>query len=206
MKDFDMSKKVLIIGATGTLGRAVARELASRAEVIEVGRTNGSRQVDITDSSSVRALFEAVGKVDAIVSVTGKVHYGLVTETTAQQFRTGLNDKLLGQIDLALVGQHFLNDGGSITLTSGIVAQQPIRMGSNMTTVNAALEGFALAAAGELARGQRINVVSPTLLEEAVPMYGPFFAGFEPVPGNRVAQAYVRSVEGIETGKVYRVW
>jgi NAD(P)-dependent dehydrogenase (short-subunit alcohol dehydrogenase family) len=201
-----MGKRVLIVGATGTLGRAVARDFATRAEVIEVGHTHGSRQVDITDSASIRALFETVGNVDAIVSVTGKVHYGLVTETTAEQFRVGLNDKLLGQIELALVGQRFLNDGGSITLTSGIVAQQPIRMGSNMSTVNAALEGFAMAAAGELARGQRINVVSPTLLEDAVPVYGPFFAGFEPVPGERVALAYVRSVEGIETGKVYRVW
>ena len=201
-----MGKRVLIVGATGTLGRVVARDFATRAEVIEVGHTRGPRQVDITDSASIRALFEAVGNVDAIVSVTGKVHYGLVTETTAEQFRVGLNDKLLGQIELALVGQRFLNDGGSITLTSGIVAQQPIRMGSNMSTVNAALEGFAMAAAGELARGQRINVVSPTLLEEAVSTYGPFFAGFEPVPGSRVALAYVRSVEGIETGKVYRVW
>lgn len=201
-----MSKKVLIVGATGTLGRAVARELATRAEVIEVGRTHGSRQVDITDSSSIRALFEAVGKVDAIVSVTGKVHYGLVTETTAEQFRSGLNDKLLGQVDLALVGQHFLNDGGSITLTSGIVADHPIRMGSNMTTVNSALEGFARGAAGELARGQRINVVSPTVTEESLSTYGPFFAGFEPVPAKRVALAYVRSVEGIESGNVYRVW
>ena len=110
--------------------------------------------------------------MDAIIAVTGKVHYGLVTETTAEQFRLGLNDKLLGQIDLALIGQRFLNDGGSITLTSGIVAQHPIRIGSNMSPVNAALEGFAMAAAGELARGQRINVVSPTLLEEAVPIYG----------------------------------
>jgi len=110
-----MGKRVLIVGATGTLGRAVARDFATRAEVIEVGHTHGSRQVDITDSASIRALFETVGNVDAIVSVTGKVHYGLVTETTAEQFRVGLNDKLLGQIELALVGQRFLNDGGSIT-------------------------------------------------------------------------------------------
>lgn len=201
-----MRKKILLVGATGMLGSVVARALSERADVIEVGNTRGSNQVDITDSQSVRAMFERVGKVDAIVSTAGKVHYGLVTDTTADQFMLGLRNKLLGQIDLALTGQGYLNDGGSITLTSGIVSEHFIRMGSNMAVVNRGLEGFAAAAAGELTRGQRINIVSPAMISESVTAYGPFFAGFEPVPGVRAGQAYVRSVEGIESGKVYRAW
>jgi NAD(P)-dependent dehydrogenase (short-subunit alcohol dehydrogenase family) len=201
-----MSKKVLIVGATGTVGRALVGEVAGRFEIIQVGRTRGEHQVNITDSASIRALFEKVGKVDAIVSVTGQLHFGSLAEMSAEQFRIGLNDKLLGQVDLTLIGQHFLRDGGSITLTSGIVAEEPIRFGANATTVNAALEGFVRAAAVELPRGQRINAVSPTVLQESLPTYGPFFGGFEAVPGSRVALAYVRSIEGVQTGRVYRVW
>ena len=201
-----MRKKVVLIGASGVLGSVVAAALAERADVVKVGGTRGDHRVDIADSASVRALFERIGKVDAIVSTAGKVHYGLVTDSTAEQFMLGLRNKLLGQIDLALTGQAFLNEGGSITLTSGIVSEHFIRYGTNMATVNRGLEGFAAAAAGELGHGHRINVVSPTMIEESIGVYGPYFAGFAPVPGHRVAQAYVRSVEGIESGKTYRVW
>ena len=200
------SKKILIVGATGTVGKALVRELGGCHEVIAVGHSSGEHQVDIKDGASIRALFERVGKVDAIVSAAGQLHFGPLTEMTAEQFRIGLNDKLLGQVELALTGQHFLREGGSITLTSGIVADEPIRFGANATAVNAAIEGFVQAAAIELTGGKRINAVSPSVLQESLPAYGPFFGGFEAVPGSRVALAYVRSIEGAQTGRVYKVW
>jgi NAD(P)-dependent dehydrogenase (short-subunit alcohol dehydrogenase family) len=200
-----MSKRILIVGATGTLGRAVVNELAARHEVIPVGRTRGSYQVDITDSCSVKALFDRVGKIDAIVSASGDLHFGPITEMTPDQFRVGLNSKLLGQVSLALIGQHFLTDGGSITLTAGTVSDEPIRFGANASTVNAALEGFVRGAAVELTRGLRINVVSPSVLQESMASFGPFFPGVEAVPGSRVALGYVRSIEGVQTGRVFRM-
>lgn len=198
--------KILVIGASGTLGRAVAAELGRDHQVVKVGQRGGDFQVDITDADSVAALFERVGKVDAIIATTGSVHFGPVSDTTAAQFNLGLQDKLLGQVRLALVGQHYLNDAGSITLTSGIVAEEVIRQGSNATAVNAAVEGFARAAAVELPRGLRINVVSPSIVTESAALYGPFFPGYETVAAARVALAYRRSVAGPHTGRVYRVW
>ncbi|EIC86143.1 short chain dehydrogenase [Serratia sp. M24T3] len=124
---------------------------------------------------------------------------------TAEHFDLGLQNKLLGQVRLVLMGKEFLNPGGSFTLTTGILSQHPIRTGANATAVNAAIEGFALAAGNEL-KGLRINVVSPSVLTEALDKYASFFPGFESVPANRVALAYRRSVEGIDNGKVYRVW
>lgn len=123
----------------------------------------------------------------------------------AEDFASGLNDKLLGQVRLSLIGQHYLNDGGSITLTSGIIGSEPIAQGVNATAVNAALEGFVRAAACELPRGLRINVVSPTVLRESVEKYGAFFPGFESVPAARAALAYRRSVYGVQTGRTFTV-
>ncbi|KIA79261.1 short chain dehydrogenase [Chromobacterium amazonense] len=197
--------KILLVGASGTLGRAIHQAL-SHHDVITAGRASGDLRVDITDSDSIARLFEQTGRLDAIVSAAGETHFGPLTETTAADFRIGLENKLLGQINLALTGQHYLNDGGSITLTSGIVGAQPIRHGSNTTTVNRALEGFAAAAALELARGQRINVVSPNVLQESMAAYAPYFPGFEAVPAARAALAYVRSVEGIANGQTLAVW
>lgn len=197
--------KIIVIGASGTIGRAVSEELSQRHEVIRVGRTRGDYQVDITSQESVEALFAQTGEVDAIVSTTGNLHFGPLSTMTDSQFNLGLQDKLLGQIRLALVGQHFLRDGGSITLVSGIVAQEPIAQGVNATTVNAGLEGFVRAVACELPRGIRINLISPTVLSESLAAYGDFFPGFPSVPAAAVAQAYRRSIEGVQTGRIYPV-
>ncbi len=198
-------KKILLIGASGAIGQAVAKNLGARHQLITAGRSSGDHRVDLTDDASVAALLETVGKVDAIVSATGSLHFGPLTEMTAEQFNIGLQDKLLGQVRLALRGQHHVNDGGSITLTAGVLSIEPVRMGANATAVNAALEAFAVAAAIELPRGIRINTISPTLLTESVAAYGALFPGFETVSAERAALAYQRSVEGPQTGRVYRV-
>ncbi|SDG06923.1 short chain dehydrogenase [Paraburkholderia phenazinium] len=197
--------KIVVIGATGTLGRAVTAELKARHEVIEVGATRGQYRVDSTDPASIEKLFREIGKVDGVVTTTGKLHFGPLPEMTVEQFWVGLRDKLMGQINVVLTAQQYVNDGGSFTLTSGILADEPIRQGANATTVNLALEGFVRGAAIELPRGIRINVVSPTVLTESLEAYGPFFYGFEAVTAQRAAQAYLRSVEGAQTGRVYRV-
>jgi len=197
--------KIIVTGATGTLGRAVVAELSKDNEVISVGLTHGELQVDLTRDESVEALFAQTGRVDAIIATTGSLFFGPLTAMRAEDFALGLNDKLLGQVRLALIGQHYLNDGGSITLTSGIIGSEPIAQGVNATAVNAALEGFVRAASCELPRGLRINVVSPTVLRESVEKYGAFFPGFESVPAARAALAYRRSVYGVQTGRTFTV-
>jgi NAD(P)-dependent dehydrogenase (short-subunit alcohol dehydrogenase family) len=152
--------KIIVIGASGSVGKAVAAELAQRHEVIKVGKTSGEHQADITDIASVRDLFGRIGKVDAVVLAAGSLHFGPLADMTPEQFGIGLKDKLMGQVNVVLAGQDYVNDGGSFTLISGIVGEEPIRYGANATTVNAAVEGFARAAAIELPRGLRINVVN----------------------------------------------
>ncbi|MEJ5062235.1 short chain dehydrogenase [Erwinia sp. MYb375] len=197
--------KILVIGASGTVGQGIVQALGRDHQIIRVGKTRGDFQVDLTCEESVKALFAQTGKVDAVISAAGGVHFGPLAEMSSDQFNSGLQDKLMGQVRLVLIGKAFVNPGGSFTLTTGILAQQPIRTGVNATAVNAALEGFVLAAASEL-HGLRINAVSPTVLTESLESYGPFFPGFESAPASRVALAYRRSVEGIDNGRVFRVW
>lgn len=197
--------KIAVIGATGTVGQAVAAELKARHEVFEIGATRGAHRVDLLDPDGIQKLFATIGRVDAIVATAGHVHFGPLVKMTPEQFRLGLNDKLMGQVNLVLTARDFLNDGGSFTLTSGIVGAEPIREGASAAAVNGAIEGFVRGAAIELPRGLRINVVSPTMLEEARESFGPYFRGFEAASGARVALAYSRSVEGAETGRIYTV-
>ncbi|WP_215782496.1 short chain dehydrogenase [Paludibacterium sp. B53371] len=197
--------KVLVFGANGTIGKAVSAELSQRHEVIAIGRQHGDLQVDFRDPQALAALFRQVGKVDAIVSAAGGVPFAPLGELDAATTKQGLDDKLMGQVNLVLQGQHWLNDGGSITLISGILSIDPIVAGSVASLVNGAVESFVRAAAIELPRGLRINAISPTVLEESMDSYGPFFRGFVPVPAARVAQAYSKSVEGAQTGQIYPV-
>ena len=198
--------KVVVIGAAGTIGKAVVAELAPRHEVVQVGKSSGQYQADIVNIASVEALFDRIGRVDAVVVAAGNLHFGPLAEVTPAQLNIGLQDKLMGQVNVALVAQRYLNDGGSITLTSGIVAEQPIRYGVDASMVNSAVEGFVRGAAIELQRGLRINVVSPNVLQESMEAYGPYFLGFEPVAASRVAKAYARSVDGLQNGQVYKVF
>ena len=197
--------RVLIAGASGTIGRAVKEELEQRHEVITAGRTSGDVRLDITDSASIRAAFAEVGPVDAVVSTTGTVKFAPFNEMEAADYEIGLRDKLMGQVNLVLIGRDSISDGGSFTLTTGALDRDPIVGGSSASMVNGAVNAFVMAAAIEMPRGQRINAVSPGVIEEAMEVYAPYFRGFEPVPAARAALAYSKSVEGARTGVVFRV-
>jgi len=203
--------RVLLVGYNGTLGRAVATELGARHKIISAGRKNADVILDLTDPVTIREGLENAGKLDAVVSAAGEVAYSPLAEIQPAPFgeslyTLGLASKLLGQVNLVLAARELLRDRGSITLTAGILSERPIAAGSSASMVNGALESFVRAAAIELPRGLRINVVSPTILTESMPQYASFFRGFEPVPASRAALAYSRSVEGLETGQVFRVY
>ena len=198
--------KIVLIGANGTLGKAIKAELGRRHSIVSVGRQSGDLRADIRDLQSLRVLFQKTGKVDSVVCAAGSVHFGPWSELTPERFDLGLRDKLMGQVNVVLAGQDALVDGGSFTLTSGILSEDPIQLGACASLVNGALESFVRAAAIELPRRLRINIVSPTVLLESMPAYGPYFPGYKPVPAADAALAYSKSVEGRQTGQIYKVW
>ena len=197
--------KILLVGAHGTVGRGVAAGLGARHEVIAAGRHGAAVTLDLADPDSIRRALESLGPLDAIVSAAGQVGWAPLLELTAEQWAFSVANKLMGQVNLALLGQHYLRDGGSITLTSGVLFDQPVRFGAAASLANGGIEAFVRAAAIELPRGIRINAVSPGVLVESIDDLGPYFRGFEPVPAARAALGYSRSVEGADTGKVYAV-
>lgn len=197
--------KIIVVGGTGTVGKAVVEMLAKRHTVIVAGRSHADVKVDVKDSQSILAMYKSVGAFDAVVSTVGKVHFAPLTDMSADNYLVGLQDKLMGQVNLVLAALPYIHDKGSFTLTSGILSADPIVSGSSAAMVNAAIDGFVKSAAIEMPRGIRINAVSPTVLSEAMDVYGDYFHGFEPVPAARVALAFSKSVEGAQTGQVYKV-
>ncbi|RMP64781.1 hypothetical protein ALQ18_02682 [Pseudomonas marginalis pv. marginalis] len=197
--------KILLIGASGTVGSAVKAELAQRHDVISVGRNSGDFRVNISDSASIRTLFEQTGTFDALICAAGNVNFVALGDMSESDFELGLRDKLMGQVNLLLIGREYANDGASFTFTSGILNRDPIRTGASAALVNGAIDAFVKAAAIELPRGLRINAVSPTVLLEAMGSYAPYFRGFKPATGADVALAYAKSVEGLQSGQTFIV-
>ena len=202
--------RILLVGASGVLGRAIVAELSPRHDIVSAGSKTGDVRIDIADPASIEAGLKTAGPLDAAACAAGAVNFhplsAIKPAPLAQSsYGLGLTNKLLGQVNLALAARDHLNDRGSITLIAGVLSQTPIAYGSSASMVNAAIEAFAMAAAIEMPRGIRINAVSPTVVEELMPNFGPFFRGHDPVPAARAARAFSRSIEGLETGKTYPV-
>ena len=197
--------KILIVGGTGAIGESVAKELSRDHSLVIAGHSTGDLQVDITNAQSIENMFQKIGTVDAVISTTGKVHFAPFAEMTSENYAVGLQNKLMGHVNLVLIGLKYINDFGSFTLTSGILSHDPIRYGSSASMVNGALDSFVKAAAIEMPRNIRINIVSPTVLTESMDKFGNYFSGFESVSATRVALAYRKSVDGAQTGQVYPV-
>ena len=195
--------KFLVVGSTGLIGSYVAKTLSKHGTVIGVSRTT-QISVDVKDPASIKAMYEKVGKVDAVASCIGKVAFKPVAELTYEDYLMGLKDKALGQVELVRAGIEFLNDAGSFTLMTGVLARDPIPSGSVAALANGAIESFTLAAAIDLPRGIRINTVSPNVLVEAT-SYHASFPGFHQVTAQSVADAYVKSILGKQTGQIYKL-
>jgi NAD(P)-dependent dehydrogenase (short-subunit alcohol dehydrogenase family) len=192
--------RILVIGATGTIGRAVVEALSAGNEIIAASRSKSSIAVDIAQPESIRAMYAKVGQVDAVVSAAGDARFKPFDQLSDDDYAYSIANKLMGQVNLVRYGLANVRDGGSFTLTSGVLAQKPMPGSGAISLVNAGLEGFTRAAALEAPRGVRVNVVSPPWVTETLIAYG-----MDPsigLPAATVAKAYARSVTGRESGVV----
>lgn len=193
--------KILVIGANGTVGGAAAAALQAHGDEVVAASRSSAQPVDITDPASLAALYAAVGPVDAVVSAVGHVPFKPLSELTREDFAAGFAGKVLSQLDVVRIGLPYVADGGSFTLTTGILAREPIVTGAAASMANGAVEAFVMAAAAELPRGVRINAVSPTVLVESPGVHG-LFPGFTQVSAAEVGQGYVKAVHGRGSGRV----
>ncbi len=196
--------KIIIVGGTGTLGKKITEALEKDHQLIKVGSKTGDMQVDIRSASSIEELFKKTGQFDALISAAGAGYFGPFDTMTEKEFKIGMESKLMGQVNLVLIGQHHINPKGSFTLTSGILSDDPVRGSANLAAVNGAINSFVLAASYELDNDVRINAISPGVVEDS-PHYFSSFPGHVPVAMEKVVAGYVKSVLGIVTGQVIKV-
>lgn len=193
--------RILVVGASGLIGRAVVAALAPAHAVIEASASRSTLAVDLADPESIRALYRATGPLDAVVCAAGRSRPGPIGALTDADLAFSYANKLGGQVNLVRYGLSALAAGGSFTLTSGMLARHPTPGTAAIALANGAIEAFVRAAALDLPPGVRINCVSPPWITETLVARGVDPAGSMPVAA--VAPWYVASVEGTDSGRVY---
>lgn len=195
--------KIVIVGASGTIGKGIVQLLAPNHKLVKVGHRSGDFTVDLASKDSIKKLFDDVGAFDAVISAAGAATFGSLDELTDDSFMLALTNKLMGQVNLVRMGRSKINDNGSITLTSGMLSQNPMPGSASISMVNAGLEGFVRAAALEMPRGVRINAVSPVFVKETMEILG--MDSTHGMPSQKVALAYKEAVESQLNGEVLDV-
>lgn len=198
--------KILIIGGNGTIGKTIVSHFKENNEIVIAGRNNGDVTVDIANSKSIISMFESIGKLDAIICVAGEAKWANFNELSEDDFYIGLKSKLMGQVNLVRIGQHYLLPNGSITLSTGILADDPVVKTTSASMVNGGIHSFVKAVALEIENGIRVNVVSSGMVEDAYEKYKDYFPGHNPIPMTKVTNGYVRSVKGKGNGEIIRIY
>jgi NAD(P)-dependent dehydrogenase (short-subunit alcohol dehydrogenase family) len=197
--------KIIIVGATGTMGQYLSTVFEKDHEIIRVASKGGDIQTDITSVESIESLFKQIGEFDALISTAGPTYVGPWSKLDDAAFRKGVEGKMMGQINLVLTGQHYINPKGSFTLITGALTDEPQKNFANASAANGAIEGFVRAAAIELNKGIRINAISPTVIEDS-PQYFPYFPGEIPTTMKQLEYAFRKSLFGAHTGQVIRTY
>ena len=198
--------KILIIGGNGTIGNKVTSCFAENNEILIADRKSSAIKVDIADSNAIKLMFKKIGKVDAIICIAGEAKWDDFNKLSEEDYYIGLRSKLMGQVNLVRIGRKFLNPNGSITLSTGILADDPVVKTTSAAMVNGGIHSFVKAVALEIENGIRVNVVSLGMVEDAYDKYKNFFPGHNPIPMKKVVNAYVRSVLGKNNGEIIRVY
>lgn len=191
--------KIIIVGATGTIGSAVATTLEHEHEIIRASR-NGDVQVDLSKPASIELMYRSVQDIDAVISAAGEARFGSIDSLATEDFDLGLKSKLMGQINLVRYGRKHLQKGAVITLTTGILAHNPNPQAPMLTMINVGLEGFVEAAAQDMPKQMRLNAVCPPMVAETAEKLGWGPGG---VPAAEVANYYLKSIESERNGVLF---
>lgn len=189
--------RILLIGATGTIGSAVAEPLSKIHEILPVGHSSGERRVDLASKASIEALYAAAGPFDAVVSCAGSAPFGAAQDLTDDDYVHALSNKLMGQINLVRRGAGRIAPGGVFVLTSGRFGADPKPGTAAISIANAAVDAFARAASIDLAP-TRVVSVSPVFVKETAERMG--MDASNALSAANTAKAYLAALEGEMTG------
>jgi 3-oxoacyl-[acyl-carrier protein] reductase len=181
MNEFQ-DKVIIVVGGTGGIGSAVARQLKSEGAVVVLAARNEERLrqlgeelgaethvVDATQGSEVEALVTGVvqrhGRLDGAVNCVGSILLKPAHLTTDVEWATTVSQNLYTAFHVTRAAcRAMMPSGGSLVLCSSVAATRGLVNHEAIAAAKAGVEGLALAAAASYARSRiRVNCVAPGL-------------------------------------------
>ena len=196
--------KILIIGGEGTIGKHLVKHFSNKHELIVASRNNKDYTLDINSEDSIESFFKNNSDFNSVIVAAGEAKWAPFEEMSADDFAIGLNSKLMGQVNVVRIAAKYLKKDSSVTLTTGILADDPVYMTTSAAMVNGAIHSFVKAVNLEV--DIRVNVVAPGLVEDAAEKYDGYFPGHIPVKMSDVVKYYEKSVEGRVRGEVLKIY
>jgi cyclic-di-GMP-binding biofilm dispersal mediator protein len=126
------TKRVLVVGASGVLGKAVANHLEARgvhvvrASRSEVNKAYGHLQIDLRDWSSVRSCLENAGEIDGVINAAGVVAFGSIEDTPQDVVRELYETNTEGVSAVLKYSRKYLTEGGFVCNITGVAAEMDV--------------------------------------------------------------------------------
>jgi len=190
--------KIIVVGASGTIGKAVVEALEPDHQILKASR-KGEVNVDLSNPNSIKDMYNSVSNIDAVLCAAGGASFGSLNSFSDKDFDFGLGNKLMGQVNLVRYGIEYLNENGVFTLNTGILAHSYSDSSVMLTMINRGLEGFVESAALGMPKNQKINAVWPPMVKETAEKLGWGPGG---MPAAEVAQFYVQSLSRELNGSI----
>ena len=193
--------KVVIIGATGLIGKAVTALLTDKGHEIVQASRNTQPSLNLADPASIEAFYKTLGEVDAVISAApqGGGGIGPLTGFSDEVIDSYAKSKLLGQVNLVRKGLSNIRPGGVFILTGGMTGFLPMPKISVSAMLNTALDKFVSRVAPELQDGRRIVIVHPPAVREFAVQHGMDGALYPNAA--TVATTYLLALEDTNTGQ-----
>ena len=171
-------KNALVTGASRSIGRAIALELAAAGASVVVGYRSGAGeaegvatetggravQADVSDPGAAARLVEEAGELDILVNNAGVTRDGLIARMPDADWRDVVETNLSSVFYTcrAVARSMMKRRSGSIVNVSSVVGLRGNPGQTNYSASKAGVIGFTKALARELGgRGVRANVVAP---------------------------------------------
>jgi len=168
-------KKIMVIGATSGIGRALTEKLAlAGAEVYAVSRSEDGTYPGVVDFAAIDIVQEDIpkeiipDKLDGLVYCPGSINLKPLRSLSEEQFRSDYDINVIGAVKSIQATLRSLKKSdavSSIVLFSTVAVQQGMPFHASIAAAKGAVEGLTRSLAAELSPQIRVNCVAPSLTD-----------------------------------------
>lgn len=163
-------RKIIIIGGSKGIGKAITESLLSNHQVINVSRTPPDFQHENLSHHSCDILSDKLPSIetaDGLIYCPGSINLKPFNRLSVEDFRTDFEINVIGAVKTIQAYTKALSqsDSASIVLFSTVATKLGMPFHASVATAKSAVEGLTKSVAADLAPKIRVNAIAPTITD-----------------------------------------